>query len=278
MWTETTREDYRRDDLSYASRTRDEEWAELAWLLPSPRRLGRPRKWALREIVDALLYIGWSGCQWRALPTDFPPYSTVQRYFYRWRDDGTWVRINAALVARELLGRKAVPRRGLSTARACRRPKAAARAALTQASASTGASGILSPIPMACCSRCGFTKPTSKTRTARCRCCMTCDAAFPSGNTSSPTVSTAGRSCKRRLPIAAPGPSRSSSGRPASKASNCCRGAGWSSGVLPGSAVAAAWQKTSRQPSPVPPHGSSLPICDYLSAAWLDLNRSHQKN
>jgi putative transposase len=115
MWTETTREDYRRDDLACASRTRDEEWAELSALLPPPRRLGRRRKWELREIVDALLYIGWSGCQWRALPSDFPPHSTVQRYFYTWRDDGTWVRINAVLVARgrELLGRNAVPTAGI---------------------------------------------------------------------------------------------------------------------------------------------------------------------
>lgn len=115
MWTETTREDYRRDDLSYASRMRDDEWAELAPLSPPPRRLGRPRKWALREIVDALLYIGWSGCQWRALPADFPPRSTVQRYFYAWRDDGTWERINAVLVARgrELMGRNATPSAGI---------------------------------------------------------------------------------------------------------------------------------------------------------------------
>jgi putative transposase len=68
MWTEITREDYCRDELVYTSDIRDEEWAELAPLLPPPRRLGRPREWQLREIVDALLYIGSSGCRWRALP------------------------------------------------------------------------------------------------------------------------------------------------------------------------------------------------------------------
>jgi putative transposase len=115
MWTETTREYYRRDDLTYASSMRDEEWVELAPLSPPPHRLGRPRKWALREIIDALLYIGWSGCQWRALPADFPPRSTVQRYFYAWRDDGTWERINAVLVARgrQRLGRNATPSAGI---------------------------------------------------------------------------------------------------------------------------------------------------------------------
>src|SRR5438132_9128800 len=99
MWTETTREKYRRDELRYASDTKPVEWAQIAPLLPPPRRLGRPREWDLRPIVDAILYLLWTGSQWRALPKDFAPRSTVQGYFYRWRDDGTWSRINAVLVA-----------------------------------------------------------------------------------------------------------------------------------------------------------------------------------
>lgn len=90
MWTEITRAQYRRDDLPYASDTRAAEWAQIAPLLPSAARRGRPRSWHLREIVDAILDLLWSGCQWRALPHEFPPRSTVQRYFYRWRDDGTF--------------------------------------------------------------------------------------------------------------------------------------------------------------------------------------------
>src|SRR6266704_1534449 len=99
MWTEITREQYRRGELRYASDTRPGEWAQIAPLLPAPRRLGRPRERDLRTIVDAILYLLWTGCQWRALPREFPPCSTVQGYFYRWRDDGTWHRINALLVA-----------------------------------------------------------------------------------------------------------------------------------------------------------------------------------
>jgi putative transposase len=115
MWTETTRAQYRRDELRYASDTRLEEWLQIAPLLPAPRRLGRPRAWDLRAIVDAILYLLWTGCQWRALPRDFPPRSTVQGYFYRWRDDGTWPRINAALVARarQQVGRNLVPSAGI---------------------------------------------------------------------------------------------------------------------------------------------------------------------
>jgi transposase len=111
MWTETTRAQYRRDELAYASATRAAEWAQIAALLPPPRRLGRPRRHDLRMIVDAILYLLWTGCQWRALPRDFPPRSTVQGYFYRWRDDGTLQRISAALVvrARHAAGRSATP-------------------------------------------------------------------------------------------------------------------------------------------------------------------------
>jgi putative transposase len=114
-WTETTRMKYRRDGLRYASDTTDREWAEIAPLLPAARHLGRPRTRDLRAIVEAILYVLATGCQWRALPKDFPPRSTVQGYFYRWRDDGTWHWINARLVARarQRLGRNATPSAGI---------------------------------------------------------------------------------------------------------------------------------------------------------------------
>jgi transposase len=110
-WTETTRAHYRRDGLRYASDMTDAEWALLRPLLPPPRRLGRPRKTDLRRVVEAVLYILSTGCQWRALPREFPPYSTVQGYFYSWRDTGRWQKIVAVLVrrARQKLGRTAKP-------------------------------------------------------------------------------------------------------------------------------------------------------------------------
>jgi transposase len=62
--------------------------------LPPPAPCGRTRETALRDVVDAIIYIAQSGCQWRMLPKDFPSYSTVQRYFYAWRDSDLWQTIN----------------------------------------------------------------------------------------------------------------------------------------------------------------------------------------
>ncbi len=92
-WIETTRPNYDRRELRYASDLRDDEWPAIARFMPEPNRLGRPREVDLREVVNGIFYIMATGCQWRMLPKDFPPYSTVQGYFYQWRDDGTWARI-----------------------------------------------------------------------------------------------------------------------------------------------------------------------------------------
>jgi len=110
-WTEITRKQYRRDRLRYASDTTDAEWFLLRSFLPARRRVGRPREVDLRTVMNAILYILATGCQWRALPKEFPPHSTVQYYFYAWRDQRIWRRINLALVrrARLALGRRRLP-------------------------------------------------------------------------------------------------------------------------------------------------------------------------
>ena len=114
-WTEITRAQYRRDHLRYASDTTDAEWLLLSFFLPARRRVGRPREVDLREVMNAILYILATGCQWRTLPKDFPPRSTVQYYFYLWRDQRIWRRINLALVrrARKTMGRNVVPSAGV---------------------------------------------------------------------------------------------------------------------------------------------------------------------
>jgi transposase len=114
-WTEITRPKYRRDGLRYASDTTDDEWALIASHLPPPAKRGRTRKTDLREVVNAIYYIAQAGCQWRMLPKDFPPYSTVQRYFYDWRNRGVWQAINHVLLmeVREAAGREASPTAGV---------------------------------------------------------------------------------------------------------------------------------------------------------------------
>jgi putative transposase len=114
-WTEITRDQYRRDGLRYASDTMDAEWKLIEPLMPPPSRRGRPREINLRAITNAILYIAATGCQWRALPKDFPPCSTVQYYFYKWRGSGLWRTINDALVRRmrERQGRKLTPSAGI---------------------------------------------------------------------------------------------------------------------------------------------------------------------
>lgn len=110
-WTEITRVQYLRSELRYASDMTDAEWRLIARRLPPRRRLGRPRKVDLRNVVEAILYVVSTGCQWRALPREFPPYSTVQGYFYAWRDSGLWQRLVDELVryARRKLGRRPSP-------------------------------------------------------------------------------------------------------------------------------------------------------------------------
>jgi putative transposase len=81
----------------YPSDLTDDQWALIEPHLPAEADFGRPCKTAMRDVVDAILYILRTGCQWRYLPIDFPPRSTVWRYFDRWRRDGTLDRLHDAL-------------------------------------------------------------------------------------------------------------------------------------------------------------------------------------
>src|SRR5450756_2018468 len=114
-WTEITRRHYRREGLRYGSDTTDAEWFVIEPLLPPASALGRPRATDMRTVIDAILYIASTGCQWRQLPKDFPPYSTVQGYFYAWSRGGIFASLNYTLVmaSREAAGREASPTAGV---------------------------------------------------------------------------------------------------------------------------------------------------------------------
>ncbi len=82
---------------AYLTDLSDAEWSYLEPHLPAPKATGRPRLHHTREILDAIFYILKSGCAWRLLPHDFPPWKTVHHYFRTWRIDGPWEKLNAAL-------------------------------------------------------------------------------------------------------------------------------------------------------------------------------------
>lgn len=110
-WTEITRRQHDRRELRYASDCTEAEWALIEPFMPRPSKVGRPRKTCMRSVWDAIQYIATTGCQWALLPKEFPPFTTVQYYFYRLRDSGVLDLINEALVeiARGLAGRAAEP-------------------------------------------------------------------------------------------------------------------------------------------------------------------------
>ena len=115
MWTDTTRIEHARKEQRLPSDLTDREWEVLEPFFPPLSLVGRPRKWPTRIIVDALLYMLRGGLPWRMMPPGFPPATTVQHYFYRWRDDGTWQRINHYLIqdARVAQGNEGSPSAGV---------------------------------------------------------------------------------------------------------------------------------------------------------------------
>ena len=111
MWKPEHRVAADRSGLRYPSDLTDTEWVLVEPLIPPARHGGRRRSVNVREVLNGIFYILWTGCQWKALPKDLPPKSTVHDYLELWNWDGTLERIHHALyvAVREQEGREASP-------------------------------------------------------------------------------------------------------------------------------------------------------------------------
>jgi transposase len=149
MWTTKNRGRYDRSKLRYPSDLTDAEWALVAPLIPPGKRGGGKRTVVLREVINGLMYILSTGCQWRAIPKDLPPRSTLYDYFDLWSWDGTLERIHHALYVqcREQAGREASPTAGIIDSQSVRSAEKGGprsiRTAMMRARRSRARSGML---------------------------------------------------------------------------------------------------------------------------------------
>jgi transposase len=111
MWTPENRPQYNRDKLRYPSDVTDDEWRHIECLIPPAKHGGRYREVDVREVVNGIMYVLSTGCQWRYVPGDLPPRSTLHFYLQRWQYDGTLMKIHHTLYmkCREQVGREASP-------------------------------------------------------------------------------------------------------------------------------------------------------------------------
>ena len=111
MWTTENCYRYNRDRLRYPSDLTDNEWSQVAPLIPPAKRGGRRREGDVREVLNGIMYVLSTGCQWRYIPRDLPPRSTLHDYLQRWDYDGTLGKIHYALYqkCREQVDREASP-------------------------------------------------------------------------------------------------------------------------------------------------------------------------
>jgi transposase len=158
MWKTEHRIAANRTGLRYPSDLTDEEWALVAPLIPPARRGGRKRSVVVRNVLDAIFYVLATGCQWKFLPKDLPPKSTVHSYFMLWDWEGTLERIHEALyiATREAAGREASPTAAIidsQTAKAAQKgaPRLIRKASM-RARKSRGASATSSSIRSVFCS------------------------------------------------------------------------------------------------------------------------------
>ena len=174
MWTAESRARYDRSQLRYPSDLTDGEWALARPEIPRARRGGNKRTVDVREVLNGLMYVLSTGCQWRAIPKDLPPRSTVNFYFCRWQHDGTLDRLHHALYVRcrEQAAREGSPTAAIIDSQSVKSAEKGGagftRRALMAARRSKARSGTSSSIRKACRCRPSSTQPTSRIATVAC--------------------------------------------------------------------------------------------------------------
>lgn len=134
--------------LSYTSDLTDAQWERLAPLIPPPKLGGRPRSVDIRAILDAIFYRTRTGCQWRNLPHDLPPWGTAAGYYRIWRRSGVWTTIHDALREQVRIkeGREATPSAAIIDSQSVRTTEKGGSGDTTRGRKSAGASGTSSSI------------------------------------------------------------------------------------------------------------------------------------